>query len=141
MNKIIDTKKPFLDKLVINNQEKNEAMANVEEVVYSVLNHMSEVFDNNDTLLRMQSPITVYYILFRLGLRQNMIDRITRDGIEEFNVMLEHNRHVAERDIAAANFDYLEYDRLSQQGTNDASSIKERTRIISHYFGIESDIR
>jgi hypothetical protein len=35
-----------------------------------------------------------------------------------------------------AQFEMLEYDRLSQQGTNDASSIKERLNIIRKYCKI-----
>jgi len=30
----------------------------------------------------------------------------------------------------------LEFDRLNQQGTNDASSIKERVRILSEFLGV-----
>lgn len=33
-----------------------------------------------------------------------------------------------------ANYDYLEYDRLSQHGTNDVSNIKERFRLIKKYI-------
>ena len=38
---------------------------------------------------------------------------------------------MAESSILDVDFDLLEYDRLSQQGTNDASSIRERWRILA----------
>jgi hypothetical protein len=49
---------------------------------------------------------------------------------------VENNRNLAEEDITKADFELLEYDRLSIQGTNDASSIKERLRIISKFLDI-----
>ena len=47
---------------------------------------------------------------------------------------------MAEVDISQAEFDFLEFDRLSQQGTNDASSIRERVRIISNFFGVTPSV-
>jgi|SRR5215469_11563789 len=50
------------------------------------------------------------------------------------------NRQAAERDIARANFEWLEFDRMSQQGTNDAASIRERVKILSSFLGFTSDL-
>ena len=36
----------------------------------------------------------------------------------------------------AASFELLEYDRLTQQGTNDASNIKERLRILADFMNL-----
>jgi hypothetical protein len=44
------------------------------------------------------------------------------------------NREVAQDDLTKASFELLEYDRLSQQGTNDASSIRERWRILENWL-------
>ena len=41
---------------------------------------------------------------------------------------------MAEIDLEKAEFELLEFDRLSQQGTNDASSIRERRRIMLEYI-------
>ena len=42
----------------------------------------------------------------------------------------------SESDITKATFDLLEFDRLSQQGTNDSNSIKERVRIMKEFLKI-----
>ncbi len=54
-----------------------------------------------------------------------------------FSELVKENRNLAENHYEKADFDLLEYDRLSQHGTNDVSNIKERLRIISSYFEIQ----
>ena len=54
--------------------------------------------------------------------------------IEDFQNLRANNRIIAEGDIEVAEFELLEFDRLSQQGTNDASSIKERVGIMLDYI-------
>jgi hypothetical protein len=48
----------------------------------------------------------------------------------KFQELRQLNRIAAEKAIAKADYELLEFDRMSQQGTNDASSIKERSRIL-----------
>ena len=47
---------------------------------------------------------------------------------------------MAEKDITQANFELLEFDRMSQQGTNDADSIKERVRIFGEELGVKVNL-
>ncbi len=54
----------------------------------------------------------------------------------EFREQVQNNRVQAEENYAEASFELLEFDRLSQQGTNDASNIRERLRILGNFFGI-----
>lgn len=61
-------------------------------------------------------------------------DKFSRTKLEHFNERRVSNRLRAEKDITKANFELLEYDRLSQQGTNDASSLRERWRILENWL-------
>jgi hypothetical protein len=135
-SKTFDTKKPYLDKMVIDYRESNADTTQLEASTLNVINKMNNVFIPKDTLLRAQSAISVYYMLFRKANETNQLHKITRARLFAFYDALNANRKIAEEDITKAIYDYLEFDRLSQQGTNDTSSIKERTRIISEFLGV-----
>lgn len=137
-NKLIDTKKPYLDnfvRLYKNNKQLNAK--ELEDEVTFVLNLMMDVFSNRDQLLRSQANIPIYYLLFEDAYNSKAIKKITRRKLLKFKNDVSTNRQKAEEDIANSIFDLLEFDRLTQQGTNDASSIRERLRIIKEYFNIQ----
>lgn len=135
--KITDTKKPYLDAMVKQYTKKQEFSHNdFESMVINILNLMTNIFSKEDPLLKAQSPITVYYLLFKDAQEQNRLGLISRAKLISFQEEMERNQKQAAEDITKANFDYLEYDRMSQQGTNDAASIKERVRILKAYVGL-----
>lgn len=141
-NRIIDTKKPWLDDSV--RQYKNRLDLNAELIgkkTISILGVMKNIFTKNDELLLSQSAVPLYYLLFRDAIAINKQNQISRRKLLDFRKALESNRKVAEKDITKANFDLLEFDRMSQQGTNDASSIKNRLRILGEYLGIKEVIK
>jgi hypothetical protein len=135
-SKTFDTKKPYLDKMVTDYREGNLDTTQLEASTLNVINTMNNVFISKDALLRAQSSITVYYMLFRKANETNQLQKISRARLFAFYDALNENRKIAEEDITKATFDYLEFDRLSQQGTNDTNSIKDRTRIMSEFLGI-----
>lgn len=139
-NRLIDTKKPFLDEMVrvFKSGKKREVNSTFSTVTYTV-ESMTKIFTARDTLLAAQSVIPVYYLLFREAALQEKIDIITRNKLVKFNEKRQENRIIAESDITKANFELLEFDRMSQQGTNDASSIRERLRILAKFIGIKID--
>jgi hypothetical protein len=135
LKKIIDTKKPYLDAFVREYKDfKKNDSDELAKSVMDVLALMNNVFTGNDSLLNSQSVIPIYYLLFNEAEENNSLAKISRQKFIKFNEERNKNRITAEKDITKANFDYLEYDRMSQQGTNDAASIKERLRIIKEYF-------
>jgi hypothetical protein len=75
--------------------------------------------------------MVVYYLLFKGAIESGQLDKITRKRLLNFRQRLADNREAAVSNYPSASFDLLEFDRLNQQGTNDASSIKERYRILS----------
>lgn len=136
--KIVDTKKAFLDKFVfIFKENGKEELANlIYDEVVSILDVMDSLFVENDSLLKSQHIIVVYFLLSKKALENNSLNRMTRQNLISFYDELARNRGIAESDITEAKFEYLEFMRLSQQGTNDANSIKERTKILADYLGI-----
>jgi len=132
--KITDTKKWYLDKMVIDYREQNKDTTDVSNATTTVLDIMSNVFSASDILLTAQATIAVYYLTFKNAIENTTLDKITRGRLLGFFETLKANRRIAEQDITQANYEYLEFDRMTQQGTTDASSIKERTRILSEYL-------
>ena len=101
---------------------------------------LNSVFAAGDPLLRSQSSVPVFYLTMQAAERANKTKRFSRNKIAQFNEKLSENRTLAELDIAKANFDFLEFDRMSQQGTNDANSITERVKILARFLGFPSDL-
>lgn len=134
-NKIIDTKKAYLDDFVkkfkVNNRLKAKPL---EETVIQIIDMMNPIFTKKDILLKTQAIVPIYYLLFRELSPSGKVKSITRNRLVEFRDEIDNNRKIAEQDITKANFEMLEFDRMSQQGTNDYVSIKERLRIIKEFI-------
>jgi hypothetical protein len=136
--RVIDTKKVWLDMFVRKYKAKNLSTTELQKHTTSVLNELEKIFNYKDILLQAQANVPIYYLLIRLALEQKKLKSVTRDKLENFRSKVINNRNAAEEDMSKADFDLLEYDRLSIQGTNDASSIKGRLRIICDHFHIKS---
>ncbi|WP_138477133.1 DUF262 domain-containing protein [Dyadobacter bucti] len=135
--RLLDTKKPYLDKMVSNFKGQNfEEVEPYFNASLQVVRAMSDIFSIADVLLRSQSVVTIYYLVVKLAIENNEINLVTRQRLLQFFGVLSDNKRAAEQDITNANYDYLEFDRLSQQGTNDAYSIRERTRILCEFLGV-----
>ncbi|AXT58197.1 DUF262 domain-containing protein [Aquimarina sp. AD1] len=133
VNKLIDTKKVYLDAMAKNYKtEKKKTVKDVSQKVNSVLDEMVTLFADNDNLLRAQGSMVMYYLLFKWAISENK--NIKRSKLIKFEKTIKENRKLAEKSYEEADYDYLEYDRLSQHGTNDVSNIKERLRIITEYL-------
>lgn len=130
--KIMDTKKPFLD--AFTKQFKNGNLTYIRSLkteVIKLLDEMEPIFVDGDTLLYAQATVPVYLLTFWDIKDQGKATKFSRTRLIKFNESRTANRIAAENDIASADYELLEYDRLSQQGTNDANSIKERVRILT----------
>ncbi len=137
--RIQDTKKPYIDQMV-KNYRKDEEIP-IEKIVNSVestLTNLNTIFSTQDELLRTQSSIPIYYLCAQSA-QENAVNagKFTREKIVEFNLKLQENRKNAEQDLGLADYRLLEYERMSQQGTNDASSIRERASILCEFIEID----
>lgn len=133
-NKIIDTKKVYLDKFATSNSVKKIEMTSLFERVESVIKQMEEVFSDSDEILKSQGNMVLYYLIFRQALQLHEVDKISRRKLLDFRVELTENRKDAEENYSESTFEFLEFDRLTQQGTNDASNIRERFRTLASYL-------
>ncbi|WP_321508157.1 DUF262 domain-containing protein [uncultured Methanoregula sp.] len=134
-NQIFDTKKPLLDNFVkIFKKSKSISTNPIKEGVISNLLVLNEIFTDKDILLKSQSVIPIYYLVAR-ELRGTLFERnMTRDNLQKFINAVSKNKEIATTEIGNADFDLLDYNQMSIQGTNDASSIKERTRILKEFL-------
>lgn len=133
-NTVVDTKKPFLDQFVRDyRQDKSAQVSSLKSTVLKTLKEMALVFVDHDSLLSSQASIPIYYLLFREAMKEGKLKNLSRSVFLKFQDVRQQNREIAANDITKAQFEFLEYDRLSQQGTNDASSIKERLSILRKF--------
>ena len=139
--RLLDTKKPYLDDMVRQYKAGTaHGMSKLRARTLQTLNLLDSVFVSEDVLLRSQGGIPVFYLTLQAAEEAHKLKDFTREKLTEFNERLSENRTFAEQDIAKANFEWLEFDRMSQQGTNDANSIKERVKILSEFLGFSSNL-
>lgn len=135
--RVIDTKREYLDGFTREYRDDDAAtIAKTKGEVEAVLNLMADKFTESDPLLRAQGNMVIYYMIFRGARENNEVNSFTRENIVRFRDRLKENRELAETDFVKADFELLEYDRLSQQGTNDASNIRERYEVLAKFLGL-----
>jgi len=141
-NKLYDTKKIYLDNFAKNIKKIDSNIISLcENNVSKTLELMASEFIDNDPLLLAQGNMVLYYLLFRKANEIGELNKLIRKGFFDFRQLLKNNRDAAEVSDGDSEYSYelLEYDRLSQQGTNDSSNIKERFSIISNFFKLSSN--
>ena len=137
IGQIVDTKKVYLDGLARRYRDGSKShVTDLKVRVRRVLDRMRTEFTDADELLLAQGILVVYYLIFRSAIDHGEDQKLTRRRLLDFRQKLANNREAAIKNYEGASFDLLEFDRLNQQGTNDASSIKERVRILSEFLGI-----
>ena len=137
---IPDTSKKHLDEFVRaykarrkrDQPKKNEEALKMEKGCNRVLSAMERVFVNSDLLLRSIGMIVIYFILFC----DVEFDSIRRKDLLDFHRKKEDNRKIAEEDIAEANYDLLEFDRLIQS-PNNRSALKFRLTVMEEFLEVE----
>src|SRR3546814_8776602 len=82
--KLADTKKPYLDKMVMDYRDANLDPSPIIKGTTVVLDEMANVFTDRDELLRSQASMTVYYLLFRAAIELNNVSHITRRKLLDF---------------------------------------------------------
>lgn len=138
--RLIDTKKVYLDALAKNySSGPIKRVTEIESLASGVVMTMAEIFVENDELLQSQGNMVVYYLIFRSAIMNHEVHKISRRKLLDFRESLKANRIKAVEEYAESTFELLEYDRLSQQGTNDSSNIKERYGILARTLGLKHD--
>lgn len=137
---LIDTKREYLDGIAARYHDGSfEIVSSIRDEVRIVLDAMYGVFSSKDELLMAQGTQTVYYLACRTAIKFGQVNLFNRPSLLGFRRELALNREKAANDYEGASFELLEYDRLSQQGTTDASSIRERYQTLCAFLGISLD--
>ncbi len=135
--KLIDTKKVFLDDITKRYKSGNKKFVNeLTKEVIRKLDVMTNIFIDNDKLLSAQGNMVVFYLVFDELIKRNLVTKISRKHFEEFVDKVQDNREIAENEFDKANYELYDYFNMTQQGTNDALSILQRCEIILKYLEI-----
>lgn len=125
-----ETKKVRLDNFVKDYKKKrlNKKAEQLEAEVHPTLNGMSKAFIDKDPLLRSPAMAVTYFLLFRE-------QSVSRKALLQFEEKLKENQKLAKKDLAKADADLVEFDRLSQ-APNDKSAIEYRLKVLRKQLGI-----
>lgn len=137
--KLVDTKKEFLDKLAFNYKNETKKVVAMKEVVTQVLNKLCSIFNDKDSLLRSQGNIVVYYLLTKSDHEEPA--KFTRNKLETFLEAVKENKDFAskatEEQYDQIDYELIQYSKLLVQGTNDISNIKYRLKTLSKFTNID----
>ena len=136
-----DTKKVYLDNFVKSFKTDKEAVkktAALQSQVEDVLDKMAKIFIEKDPLLSTQSMPIIYFLVYIAALKENWTELVTRNQLIFFDEQRAINREIAEFAIAKANYEFLEFDRMSVQGTNDTVSIRFRFTALRKFLLLEA---
>ena len=129
-NQITDTKKAYLDRFFRDSVTlKAEETQPMVEDVRTTLVEMAGIFTDSDPLLRSIGMVMLYFHLFRRARPTEHSSLITRTALLAFDEKRRENRTIAETDISNADYDLLEFDRLTQS-PNDALALRFRLAVI-----------
>lgn len=133
---LVDTKKIHLDDFVrVHRDHKTpEAVKELTCETIRTIDSMADVFVDADILLRSVGTTILYYFLFLDASKNGWIKTISRAEFETFDQLRLDNRTAAERDVSNANFNLLEYDRLTQS-PNDAVALRFRYAVLRQHIG------
>jgi hypothetical protein len=132
-NKVVDTKKIYLDNFV--KAFKGKPLSEAKELqakAATVMDAMAGKFSKNDSLLTSVGMLSLYYLLFRQALAERWYTRIQRTIFSKFEEELRRNRELAAKESDDVDLDLLEFSRLLQS-PNDASSLRFRQDILYDY--------
>lgn len=135
-NLLVDTKKIHLDEFAKAHRDNKtfDAVEVLTTEASKTLDTMAAVFVDADVLLRSVGTTVLYYFLFLDAAKQGWINSISRGTFEAFDQQRIANRTAAEADVSTANFNLLEYDRLTQS-PNDAVALRFRYSVLRQYIG------
>ncbi|MDQ1339422.1 MAG: hypothetical protein QG567_574 [Campylobacterota bacterium] len=138
--KIIDTSKSFLDKFVEHYKDQgSEQIDFYANNVQMVLDGFNKVFSDEDQLLKRQGDIPVYYLLLKDAINQNLLSKISRQKLVDFQERIEKVAKQTFEQIDENDYIFYDYYSNTQQGTNNSSNIRARVQILESFFEIDYD--
>ncbi len=134
-NAFVDLKKRHLDKFVKENKGISDSdLKKLQASVNNHLNWMRPVFSDNDPLLGKQSFPQLMYLFTKTINREYAAVDLQRKVSEFLNFFNQERQENSRRSEDDMDSELTEYGRLTQQGTNDADSMKKRVTILKRRF-------
>lgn len=135
---LVDTKKVHLDDFVKAHKDKpnSDTVGALTAEASQILDDLAAVFIDVDPLLRSVGTTVLYYYLFWDARKNGWTSSLSREKFQYFDNIRVKNRAAAEEDLSKADFDLLEYDRLTQS-PNDAVALRFRYAVLRKYVGPE----
>jgi hypothetical protein len=131
---VLDTKKIYLDAFFREHKADSEnVFKGAISSTRKTLLEMHRTFLVSDKLLRSSGMTILYYLIFERARIQKWRNAPARSALLDFEARREENRAKAEKDITKANYDLLEFDRLTQT-PNDAYAIKFRLGLLENFI-------
>ncbi|MDX2221680.1 MAG: DUF262 domain-containing protein [Rhodospirillaceae bacterium] len=131
---VADTKKIYLDNFFRENKSAFEShFSSAVKKVKETLAEMQDVFVAKDKLLKSSGMVVLYFLLFRDAYGQSWRKKLTRSKMNDFETRRIKNRKSAELDITKADYDLLEFDRLTQT-PNDQYAIRFRLDVLKKFI-------
>jgi len=129
-NKVVDTKKVHLDDFVRTWKKNMSADSKQLDLkTRGILDALSKIFVRNDTLLRSVGMVVLYFHTFRIANEEGWIGKISRNDLIKFERLREQNREKAEKDLANADYDLIEFDKFVQT-PNDSYATEFRLKVL-----------
>lgn len=135
-DEVADTKKAYLDAFVRHWADEKRTAAEASKLIAAVkihLERMSDIFVDEDSLLRSIGMTLLMFHFFRLLHKTACVSKVRREHFDLFEKARQQNRAEAEKDIANANYDLLEFDKYVQT-PNDAYATRIRLGILVNFM-------
>lgn len=107
-------------------KKNTQIQKNVEEI----LDYMNSVFKEKDELLRAQSIVPIYYLVFGELLKNGCKEKLKKENFSKFRDKINYYKNLNPFGVTTEKYHFIQYNQLSLQGTNDAASIRKRVEIL-----------
>lgn len=131
---VADTKKTYLDRFVRNAATSEVMVPGLTLNAHRVLDRLSKLFHQGDSLLLQVGMASVYYLVFRQAMHQDWVDELSRDRLLAFESARWQNRQAARNSDSAGDYNLNEFDRFSQS-PNDATALRFRRDVLLEFLG------
>jgi hypothetical protein len=133
---VSDTKKASVDTFFRSMSDRDDAaVAPTVAAVTKNLDDMAEVFTERDALLKSPGMVAVYYLLFSILGKEEVVGAIERSELVRFEEVRAENRNLFENEEEGVDFKLIEYDELAQS-SNDAAALAARLNTLRTYLDI-----
>jgi hypothetical protein len=135
--RVVDTKRIHLDKFVRSFEEHgHDSVQSIRARTLATLDMMAEHFEKKDKLFKLVTMAPIYYALAMVLISRDRLPKLDRKLLMKFEEEKRSNRELAQdnEESEEINYDWLEYDRLTQS-PNDSSSIEFKINVLLSYLG------